>query len=135
MSSKVETNYDCFFRVPYFYSLQDPRPKQPVFKAIPVNDDLKYKRKYKELKKRIREMEDENEKLSLKLTRAKKNIQRLRIERSFLFERLEQSHSKNNSESDITSTPQRVVDSEEDLSSVGSDSNDDNGSHTISMTV
>jgi len=109
------------------------RQKQPPFKAVAANDDLKYKRKYKELKKKIREMEEENEKLSLKLTRAKKNIQRLRIERSFLFDRLEQSQPTNDSESDTTSSPQRAIDSEEDLSSVGSDSNDDNGSHAISM--
>jgi len=109
------------------------RQKQPTFKAVTANDDLKYKRKYKELKKKIREMEEENEKLSLKLTRAKKNIQRLRIERSFLFDRLEQSQPTNESESDTTSSPQRAIDSEEDLSSVGSDSNDDNGSHAISM--
>lgn len=109
------------------------RQKQPTFKAVAANDDLKYKRKYKELKKKIREMEEENEKLSLKLTRAKKNIQRLKIERSFLFDRLEQSQPTNESESDTTSSPPRAIDSEEDLSSVGSDSNDDNGSHAISM--
>lgn len=93
------------------------RQKQPTFKAVAANDDLKYKRKYKELKKKIREMEEENEKLSLKLTRAKKNIQRLKIERSFLFDRLEQSQPTNESESDTTSSPPRAIDSEEDLSS------------------
>jgi len=52
---------------------------------------------------------------------------------SFLFDRLEQSQPTNESESDTTSSPPRAIDSEEDLSSVGSDSNDDNGSHAISM--
>ncbi|CAG8796426.1 4973_t:CDS:2, partial [Gigaspora rosea] len=59
----------------------------------------------------------ENEKLTLKLTKAKKNIQRLRIERNFLFDRLEQSQPTNESESEPSSSPQRVIDSEEELSS------------------
>ncbi|CAG8708618.1 5422_t:CDS:2, partial [Dentiscutata erythropus] len=103
------------------------RQKQPAFKGISASDEMKYKRKYRELKKKIREMEEENEKLTLKLTKAKKNIQRLRIERNFLFDRLEQSQPTNESESEPSSSPQRVIDSEEELSSVGSDDNDDNG--------
>ncbi|CAG8750210.1 10718_t:CDS:2, partial [Racocetra persica] len=106
------------------------RQKQPAFKGISASDEMKYKRKYRELKKKIREMEEENEKLTLKLTKAKKNIQRLKIERSFLFDRLEQSQPTNESESEPSSSPQRVIDSEEELSSVGSDDNDDNGSQT-----
>ncbi|CAG8736285.1 10210_t:CDS:2, partial [Cetraspora pellucida] len=102
------------------------RQKQPAFKGISASDEMKYKRKYRELKKKIREMEEENEKLTLKLTKAKKNIQRLKIERSFLFDRLEQSQPTNESESEPSSSPQRVIDSEEELSSVGSDDNDDN---------
>ncbi|CAG8624677.1 2838_t:CDS:2 [Acaulospora morrowiae] len=110
------------------------RQKQPSFKGVSASDaEVKYKRKYKELKKKIRDMEEENEKLTLKLTKAKKNIQRLRIERSFLFDRLEQSQPTNESESEQSSSPQRAIDSEEELSSVGSDDNDDNGSQTTSM--
>ncbi|KAF0550466.1 HMG-box [Gigaspora margarita] len=93
------------------------RQKQPAFKGISASDEMKYKRKYRELKKKIREMEEENEKLTLKLTKAKKNIQRLRIERNFLFDRLEQSQPTNESESEPSSSPQRVIDSEEELSS------------------
>ncbi|KAG9307754.1 hypothetical protein G9A89_023319 [Geosiphon pyriformis] len=91
--------------------------KQP-FKSLSANDELKYKRKYKELKKRIREMEEENEMLTLKLTRAKKNLQRLRIERSFLFDRLENSQATNESESERSSQVEGAG-SEEEISSEG----------------
>ncbi|KAL1922137.1 uncharacterized protein VTP21DRAFT_10779 [Calcarisporiella thermophila] len=56
-----------------------------------ANDEAKYLRKYKELKKRVREMEEDNERLTVKLARAKKLIQRIKLERSFLFDRLEQA--------------------------------------------
>ncbi|KAF9164007.1 hypothetical protein BGX21_000408 [Mortierella sp. AD011] len=44
-------------------------------------DDIKYKRKYKDLKKRIRDIEEDNDILNIKLSRARKNIHRLRVER------------------------------------------------------
>ncbi|CAG8515512.1 10476_t:CDS:2 [Paraglomus brasilianum] len=97
--------------------------KQPSFKAVSASDEIKYRRKYKELKKKIREMEEDNEKITLKLTRAKKNIQRLRIERSFLFERLEQTQPLNDSESEQSSRALQV-ESEDDLSSVSSKEDD-----------
>ncbi|CAG8623697.1 9187_t:CDS:2, partial [Paraglomus occultum] len=99
--------------------------KQSSFKSVSASDEIKYRRKYKELKKKIREMEEDNEKITLKLTRAKKNIQRLRIERSFLFERLEQTQPLNDSESEQSSRALHV-ESEDDLSSV-SNKEDDTG--------
>ncbi|KAF9178619.1 hypothetical protein BGZ51_007617 [Haplosporangium sp. Z 767] len=54
--------------------------------AVITADDVKYKRKYKDLKKRIRDIEEDNDILNLKLSRARKNIHRLRVER-----RLDQS--------------------------------------------
>ncbi|KAG0212490.1 Tyrosine-protein phosphatase dsp1 [Mortierella sp. GBA30] len=56
-------------------------------------EDVKYKRKYKDLKKRIRDIEDDNDVLNIKLSRARKNVHRLRVERSFLFDKLDQSES------------------------------------------
>ncbi|RHZ68890.1 hypothetical protein Glove_292g22 [Diversispora epigaea] len=109
--------------------------KQPsLFKGASAADEIKYKRKYRELKKKIRDMEEENEKLQNKLTKAKKNIQRLRIERSFLFDRLKQSQPPVESESELSSSPQRAIDSEdESSSSVGSDENDECGSQRTSL--
>ncbi|EPQ27990.1 uncharacterized protein PFL1_04317 [Pseudozyma flocculosa PF-1] len=52
-------------------------------------DAAKYRHKYKELKKKTREIETENEKLHLKTLRIKRNIQRMRLERAILYERLE----------------------------------------------
>ncbi|KAJ1018139.1 hypothetical protein NDA16_005005 [Ustilago loliicola] len=52
-------------------------------------DAAKYRLKYKELKKKVREIEVENDKLHLKTLRIKRNIQRMRLERAILYERLE----------------------------------------------
>ncbi|KAF9958615.1 hypothetical protein BGZ72_000113 [Mortierella alpina] len=68
-------------------------------------EDIKYRRKYKDLKKRIRDIEDDNDVLNIKLSRARKNIHRLRVERSFLFDRLDQSeHGANPSTSSSSSS-------------------------------
>lgn len=52
-------------------------------------DAAKYRQKYKELKRKTREIEAENDKLHLKTLRIKRNIQRMRLERAILYERLE----------------------------------------------
>lgn len=52
-------------------------------------DAAKYRLKYKELKRKVREIEVENDKLHLKTLRIKRNIQRMRLERAILYERLE----------------------------------------------
>ncbi|CAJ0923295.1 5963_t:CDS:2 [Entrophospora sp. SA101] len=97
------------------------RPKQQNSKILSASDEeIKYRRKYKELKKKIHEMEE--------LIGAKKSIQRLKIERSFLVDRLEQSQQQinNESESETSSSPQRAMESDDELSSVGSDDNKNN---------
>ncbi|BGP23355.1 hypothetical protein Rt10032_c02g0902 [Rhodotorula toruloides] len=52
-------------------------------------DDVKYRQKYKELKAKLAEIEEDNTKLSVKILKSKKAIQRLRIERSILYDRLQ----------------------------------------------
>ncbi|KIS66787.1 uncharacterized protein UMAG_04849 [Mycosarcoma maydis] len=52
-------------------------------------DAAKYRLKYKELKKKVREIEVENDKLHLKTLGIKRSIQRMRLERAILYERLE----------------------------------------------
>ena len=50
----------------------------------------KYKKKLKDLKRRNREIEEENDRLVLKISRARKDVERLRAERSFLFQKLDE---------------------------------------------
>ncbi|KAH8094852.1 hypothetical protein BXZ70DRAFT_1078817 [Cristinia sonorae] len=51
-------------------------------------EDGKYQTKYKELKRKVKEIELDNDKLYLKLLLAKKNIRRMNLERAILYERL-----------------------------------------------
>ncbi|KDQ08881.1 hypothetical protein BOTBODRAFT_59089 [Botryobasidium botryosum FD-172 SS1] len=52
------------------------------------SDDMKYRGKYKDLKRKVKEIESDNDKLHLKVLKSKRNIQRLRLERAILYERL-----------------------------------------------
>ncbi|KAK0461822.1 uncharacterized protein EV420DRAFT_131488 [Desarmillaria tabescens] len=51
-------------------------------------EDAKYHNKYKELKRKVKEIESDNDKLQLKVMQAKRNIQRMKLERAILYERL-----------------------------------------------
>ncbi|OBZ76554.1 hypothetical protein A0H81_03851 [Grifola frondosa] len=51
-------------------------------------EDVKYQAKYKELKKKVKEIESDNDRLYFKLLLAKKNIRRMNLERAILYERL-----------------------------------------------
>ncbi|WFD48336.1 hypothetical protein GLX27_003005 [Malassezia furfur] len=53
------------------------------------SDATKYRQKYKELKRKVREIENENDKLQATTLRIKRNIQRLQLERAILYERIE----------------------------------------------
>ncbi|KIJ44260.1 hypothetical protein M422DRAFT_30410 [Sphaerobolus stellatus SS14] len=53
------------------------------------NNDRKYLQKYNDLKQKVKEIEQDNERLQIKVLKTKRNIQRLRIERSILYERLQ----------------------------------------------
>ncbi|PWN48277.1 hypothetical protein IE53DRAFT_389527 [Violaceomyces palustris] len=67
------------------------KPKSKAYSSqIAIQSDAaKYRHKYKELKRKVREIEMENDKLHLKTLRIKRNIQRMRLERAILYERLE----------------------------------------------
>ncbi|KAF8915361.1 hypothetical protein CPB85DRAFT_425122 [Mucidula mucida] len=52
------------------------------------SDNMKYMAKYKELKRKVRETELDNDKLHYKVLQAKRNIQRMKLERAILYERL-----------------------------------------------
>ncbi|KAL0580066.1 hypothetical protein V5O48_001925 [Marasmius crinis-equi] len=51
-------------------------------------EDVKYQTKYKELKRKVKEIEQDNDKLHFKVLQAKRNIQRMKVERAILYERL-----------------------------------------------
>ncbi|KAF9077028.1 hypothetical protein BDP27DRAFT_712942 [Rhodocollybia butyracea] len=53
-------------------------------------EDSKYQAKYKELKRKVKDIESDNEKLHFKVLNAKRNIQRMKLERAILYERLGQ---------------------------------------------
>ncbi|KAG0200615.1 hypothetical protein BGX28_006347 [Mortierella sp. GBA30] len=66
---------------------KEPRKFDPLSQS--TLEDEKYKRKYKDLKRRVRGIEEDNDVLNLKLVRAKENIRRLRVERGLLFDKLD----------------------------------------------
>jgi len=49
--------------------------------------DAKYLIKYKELKKKIKQIELDNDKMLIHILKSKRNIQRLRLERAILYEK------------------------------------------------
>ncbi|TFY59419.1 hypothetical protein EVJ58_g5795 [Rhodofomes roseus] len=51
-------------------------------------EDAKYHAKYKDLKRTVKEIEGDNDRLYFKLLLAKKNIRRMNLERAILYERL-----------------------------------------------
>ncbi|POY72680.1 hypothetical protein BMF94_4509 [Rhodotorula taiwanensis] len=59
-------------------------------------DDAKYRQKYGELRKKLTQVEEDNTKLSVKILRSKKAIQRLRIERAILYDRLQSTVAPTN---------------------------------------
>ncbi|ORY05336.1 HMG-box [Basidiobolus meristosporus CBS 931.73] len=63
-------------------------------------DEAKYRKKYQELKRKVREIEKFNEELVIKICRVKKNVRRTKIERNLLFDRLEHVKGESDHESD-----------------------------------
>ncbi|KAH7930661.1 hypothetical protein BV22DRAFT_1124696 [Leucogyrophana mollusca] len=51
-------------------------------------EDEKYQAKYKELRRKVKEIELDNDKLHFKVLQAKKSISRMKLERAVLYERL-----------------------------------------------
>ncbi|XP_006456820.1 hypothetical protein AGABI2DRAFT_181282 [Agaricus bisporus var. bisporus H97] len=51
-------------------------------------EDVKYHAKYKDLKRKVKEIEAENDRLHFKTLQAKRSLQRMKLERAILYERL-----------------------------------------------
>jgi hypothetical protein len=58
-----------------------------------MNEEIKYKQKCKELSDKIKELEKDNQTVQLKIAKTKKNIKRLKIERSMIVDRLDELSS------------------------------------------
>jgi non-histone protein 10 len=68
-------------------------------------EEQKYLQKCKELKRRIREIEDHNDAMALSIARTKRSIQRIRLERALLLEKLEERTLFKVDDSDGTVSP------------------------------
>ncbi|KAK9474815.1 uncharacterized protein V1510DRAFT_428162 [Dipodascopsis tothii] len=73
--------------------------------ALPQSEELKYRQKCKDLKKRIREIEEHNDVLTIRLSRAKRAAQRMRLERALLLEKLEEKTLLRVDDSDGSPSP------------------------------
>ncbi|KAH9943241.1 uncharacterized protein BXZ73DRAFT_40221 [Epithele typhae] len=74
---------------PSISATQDRKAKHSRMMGITAGaEDVKYHAKYRELKKKVKEIESDNDKLYFKLLLAKKNIRRMNLERAILYERL-----------------------------------------------
>ncbi|KAK9897710.1 hypothetical protein P389DRAFT_60877 [Cystobasidium minutum MCA 4210] len=66
-------------------------------------DEIKYRTKYKQLRGKVKEIEEENAKMQAKILKTKRQIQRLRLERSILYDRFQEA--KNAGTLEHTSIP------------------------------
>ncbi|KAL6305790.1 hypothetical protein BKA93DRAFT_776769 [Sparassis latifolia] len=72
-------------------AFQQPKPQRQKAYVSGITagvEDVKYQAKYKDLKKKVKEIETDNDRLYFKLLLAKKNIRRMNLERAILYERL-----------------------------------------------
>ncbi|TGZ80949.1 hypothetical protein EX30DRAFT_396076 [Ascodesmis nigricans] len=72
---------------------------------LPSSVEGSYRKKCKDLKKRINEIESSNELLSSRIQRARRAIQRMRLERAFLLQQLEARTEDRVSDSDGSPSP------------------------------
>ncbi|CCG81381.1 HMG box-containing protein [Taphrina deformans PYCC 5710] len=78
---------------------------QSTTTELSISEETKYRKKCRDLKRRINEVEASNEGLVTKLARTKRFIRRARLERAFLLERLEAQAPKDSQGSDGSPTP------------------------------
>ncbi|KAI2642811.1 hypothetical protein GGS21DRAFT_193735 [Xylaria nigripes] len=73
--------------------------------SLPPTVEEAYRRKCIQLKERSREIEDENDAYRLRLSRLKRQIQKLRLERAFLLDQISKRTSTNVEDSDGSPSP------------------------------
>ncbi|KIP12762.1 hypothetical protein PHLGIDRAFT_32669 [Phlebiopsis gigantea 11061_1 CR5-6] len=86
--SPLPHNQQMYHQIPLAPSSSRQKTKSHVVGIAAGAEDVKYQAKYKELKKKVKEIELDNDRLYLKLLLAKKNIRRMNLERAILYERL-----------------------------------------------
>ncbi|KAF8455404.1 hypothetical protein BGX38DRAFT_1267326 [Terfezia claveryi] len=87
------------------------KPKAPLgpAPALPTSVEKSYRQKCLELKRRIREIEDTNEVLVLRIQRSRRGIQRARLERAFLLQQLEDRTDARVDDSEGSQSPPPTV--------------------------
>lgn len=78
---------------------------RPAALELSVSEETKYRKKCRDLKRRINEVEASNEALVTKLARTKRFIRRARLERALLLENLEDQAPRDLQGSDGSPTP------------------------------
>ncbi|KAF9651067.1 hypothetical protein BDM02DRAFT_957269 [Thelephora ganbajun] len=65
------------------------KPKMKLTQGVAAGaEDQKYHAKYRDLKKKVKELETDNDRLHFKVLEARKNVVRMKLERAILYERL-----------------------------------------------
>jgi hypothetical protein len=77
--------------------------------ALPASVEESYRQKCKEIKKRIVEIENSNDLLTSRIQRARRAIQRMRLERAFLLEQLEKRTDARVADSEGSPSPPPTV--------------------------
>lgn len=85
----------------------DPLPAVPP--SLPPSVEEAYRRKCVQLKNRTNEVEDANDAARLRLSRIKRQVEKLRIERAFLLEQLAKRTSTNVEDSEGSPSPPPTV--------------------------
>ncbi|KAI8886620.1 HMG-box [Backusella circina FSU 941] len=80
-----------------------------------IEDNHKLAIQYDELKKRYRTMEGKNGVLQFKLRKARKNLKRLRLERSLLLDRIDRNHHRGGADSDRSDSELELLLYDDDL--------------------
>lgn len=77
--------------------------------SLPPSVEEAYRRKCVQLKSRTNDVEEANDAARLRLARAKRQVEKLRIERAFLLEQLAKRTSTNVEDSDGSPSPPPTV--------------------------
>jgi hypothetical protein len=77
--------------------------------ALPASIEESYRKKCKEIKKRITEIESSNDLLTSRIQRARRAVQRMRLERAFLLEQLEKRTDERVADSEGSPSPPPTV--------------------------
>lgn len=79
--------------------------RAPTSKDLPPSVEAAYYRKCIDLRRRITDIEDNNDGTRLRITRLNRGIQKMRLERAFLLEQLNKHMEYNVDDSDRSSSP------------------------------